>query len=64
MALEKEYIPYRAHEWFREMLLAIGFRTNFEDGGEFLEEYCEKLENDLRCQHEEEVIALLRTKRG
>jgi hypothetical protein len=59
----KEYIPYRAHECYREALLGIGFRTSFENGSEFLEEYCEKLEDDMRQEHENEVIARLRPSR-
>jgi hypothetical protein len=37
-------------EWLSEELRAIGFRTAYENGAEFLKSYCDELEESLREQ--------------
>jgi hypothetical protein len=46
-------------EWLNEELGGIGFRTGYSSGAKFLEAVLEKLEHDLRIEHNDEVIAIL-----
>jgi hypothetical protein len=57
LASEKKHETWRADEWFTEETGSIYFY--FKNGTKLLEAYCEKLEDDLRCQHNDDVIALL-----
>jgi hypothetical protein len=59
VASEKNLVPHRAYEWFNEKLLGIGFRTHFETGSGLLERYCNELEDDLRCELDDEAISVL-----
>jgi hypothetical protein len=59
LAREKKVEAWRADEWFNEQTGGIGFRTHFKNGTKLLEAYCEKLEDDLRCRHNDDVIARL-----
>jgi hypothetical protein len=43
-------------EWLSEQLRAVGFRTCYKDGAEFLKTYCERLEEEI-CEQEGQTLA-------
>jgi hypothetical protein len=47
---------YSMIEWLSEELRAVGFRTCYKDGAEFLKAYCERLEEEI-CEQEGHTLA-------
>jgi hypothetical protein len=47
---------YSMVEWLSEELRAVGFRTCYKDGAEFLKTYCERLEEEI-CEQEGQTLA-------
>jgi hypothetical protein len=47
---------YSMVEWLSEELRAVGFRTCYKDGAEFLKTYCERLEEEI-CEQEGQMLA-------
>jgi hypothetical protein len=47
---------YSMIEWLSEELRAVGFRTCYKDGAEFLKTYCERLEEEI-CEQEGQTLA-------
>jgi hypothetical protein len=47
---------YSMVEWLSEELRAVGFRTCYKDGAEFLKTYCKRLEEEI-CEQEGQTLA-------
>jgi hypothetical protein len=47
---------YSMVEWLSEELRAVGFRSYYKDGAEFLKTYCERLEEEI-CEQEGQTLA-------
>jgi L-fucose isomerase-like protein len=47
---------YSMVEWLSEELRAVGFRSYYKDGAEFLKMYCERLEEEI-CEQEGQTLA-------
>lgn len=53
-AVDDENIDSSMNHWLSEELRAIGFRTTYSTGAEFLEAYWNKLEEELRWRADED----------
>jgi hypothetical protein len=49
-------VSYSMVEWLSEELRAVGFRTYYKDGAEFLKTYCDRLEEEI-CEQEGQTLA-------
>jgi hypothetical protein len=47
---------YSMVDWLSEELRAVGFRTYYKDGAEFLKTYCGRLEEEI-CEQEGQTLA-------